>query len=680
MTNDNYYTHVLNDRLFTYILLQTYSNPKIAIEEIPELKFLNGINYVLYTDSTQKGLYDDLQHTSSTTTNRYGYTNFKSNQYQIDPTTSIDLKYIVQFAPEIFLELCSISMSDDIYKLITETKDDSSIENIQSFCSNPFLLDMACQNQTKNKRCACQSDFIHPQEAYNVANVMKNYDTLVNTDPWCLYSDCASGDAIKKNQSQRRSVCANISMAGIFTTQADNSTINITNTQVTATSQNDVGINILGSCANCNGNCKYNKDTSKLECDTINSANIKQKNVNVSNPTLIIVYCIILLLCIISIFFIYKKVQNTVSKSFLLLLIICIIVYIITKITTFKEPFNELCYKNSTCSTNSDTECLYNKCQCKIGYTINDKNICTLIQDNEIVLNLPFLPEIKSTGTYFYSTTINNIIYACADQCTFYFDGQDWSELDCDFNALSGLSIGNTNYGFDPYVDYTNTSTNQNCGCSYNNKLYRTYNYTGSDSSGNSIIIMFDPMKNKWEPIFSIKKSFIINIIFLNNELYFITKGTENLFRNINNKPSLPFSKLSLYSYTSTDTIVYICDDGIYTVNPITDTIINKVYTFDTNKPVGLITYKNQVVLFTSSKIFFIIDITVQPILSQLVQTYTSPFPFSPALNTFTYNNIIFMITPTGEIFTFIINDTDIYVNSCYPIAKYKLPLKYKNL
>ena len=125
MTNDNYYTHVLNDRLFTYILLQTYSNPKIAIEEIPELKFLNGINYVLYTDSTQKCLYDDLQHTSSTTTNRYGYTNFKSNQYQIDPTTSIDLKYIVQFAPEIFLELCSISMSDDIYKLITETKDDS---------------------------------------------------------------------------------------------------------------------------------------------------------------------------------------------------------------------------------------------------------------------------------------------------------------------------------------------------------------------------------------------------------------------------------------------------------------------------------------------------------------------------------------------------------------------------
>lgn len=422
--------------------------------------------------------------------------------------------------PGTFLEMCTSQMNEFFYNIMSMTR--GTIYDANMLCDS-LNITSACKLQTKNHRCACEASYTnHSPESIEIAKLMKNYDQLVTTDPWCVYADCASGMAYKNRATQRRSVCSNLSIAGVFADPGEYSNVNLNNVNVYATSQNDTGINLYGPCATKCGDgyrCMPDPKTGSYGCVKVNNKSLDesadivhgQRNLGGGNTSSRVIISMIIVLIIAIIGFVICRVQNNHSKrtgmiAGMLILgisIVCVIGYIL--IYNQIEKFDS-CVKDSDCSDKGDNWlCSYNMCTCKIGYTLNNSTLKCEINQDFVCNTLPYLPENYYSGIYYYSTYINNSIYVFAVDGSFKYDGEKWIEI----TPLPSQK------GFHPYVpiiplsaDNSNSiyAVNNKMVCTFNNKIYvlsadyAIFNYSNTKTK-TLTVQCYDIINNTWNEL-----------------------------------------------------------------------------------------------------------------------------------------------------------------------------------
>jgi hypothetical protein len=380
----------------------------------------------------------------------------------------LDSKFWAETTPYFYMEMCTTRLNKVFYDI---TKlEPVSINNTNSICDQDSV-DIACKIETKNPRCACSPYYEnHSFDSMSVAKTMKNYDQYVNTDPWCLYADCAKGTAYKNRLDSRRSVCSNTSISGIFVDSAEYSSVNLNNVKVYATSSNENGINL--------SNIESFSATRSLETKKI----VSKTNRKIINGTLLLLTIIFFV-----IFLRRTSDYNTYNTSVLIFFIVSFILSLIFYIELFleddvvvPEKFEETIKNNS----------------CIIGYYKDANGECSL-QNNMTCNTLPYLPFYVYTGIYYYTTVVDNVIFAFAQDCSFKYDENMWIELP---------KLPNQK-GFHPYEpDYVFEkgflTTNSNKCFTVGNKIYiitmsgTMFNYGAEDKGIN--VLCYDTSKNAW--------------------------------------------------------------------------------------------------------------------------------------------------------------------------------------
>ena len=410
-----------------------------------------------------------------------GATMFTSKLLYEDNVTKF-IKIISIIAPKIFIEICNSYVNSffvTYFKDVTDTPytaipSPQTENDINSWCVSTGCMDTACAKDKSNKRCACLNCYNkHPEQMMLIADVMNKSD--VTMDPWCLYPGCASGDAYKNKLDLERSICSNISVAGMFVNPTEYSNVNITNSSVSASAFNSNGVNIISGtgCSSCkkSQDCKI-VDTF-LQCvdrkpenteNTENTENLQKTKLGKSTgkskigKTLMIIFGSIIIVLILMIILSkkysgIKYFSELALVSFVGLFIFSIILYFTTKekyiypedivsltAKCTNENSNNCFLDSSNCS--STQTCINGLCSLYIGKFKGNVNYPENIPSDIIIYNLPYLPYYIYTGTYMYSVVVNNIIYVIANYSTFKFDGDKWIELS---NSSSQL-------GFSPYI------------------------------------------------------------------------------------------------------------------------------------------------------------------------------------------------------------------------------------
>ena len=488
--------------------------------------------------------------------------------------------------PDTFLELCTSNINDFFYQIMGGITD-RTIDGINSQC-NVNDVNTACQYQTKNIRCACNSSYTnHNADVRNISKVVIN-SNVVNTDPWCIYPDCASGMAYKSKVLQRRSVCSNISIAGIFANLGDYSDININNTQVTASSHNDNGLNFYGPCTPTCGDgyvCRPNPTSKRLECmpksstksftkSSTKSFGVKKGNSGKSSTVKIIFLCIVGVLLVSLFIYIKTKKHKHMYQLVLLFifLLIVLVVIIVLLITDKKESYlstDSQCYSDDNQCTDNNKSCIFNHCSCNIGY-MSDPATGLCIISNKIVSNLPYLPRNIFSGIYYYITVVNNEMYALAVDSQFKFDGEKWVEL-----QPLPFQLGFHPYQPYSYLDYNGLNLNSNLTSVYNNKIYMFNMGTCImilKNKTQSMLYSYDTTSDTWtslliEFVWDNKTQIYIAAVILGN-LYVFINGSMQIFNIDDGKNIKTYTNnlvLSSYSQiiTTPDNRIFISFCGI---------------------------------------------------------------------------------------------------------------------
>lgn len=399
-----------------------------------------------------------------------------------------------QVTPPTFLNLCTSNVNNFFYTIMNATN--TTLDGINSTCEASDVSS-ACQLQTKNIKCACDPSYTaHDANVRNIVKTIKNSGSLINTDPWCLYPDCASGTAYKSRVLQRRSACSNISVAGIFANLADYSNINMNNVQVGASSHNDNGLNFYSPCFPSCGSgytCAPNPDKgNSLDCMPAKSSSLSlsnqlsssspSKNTSSTKKSSPSVYIILSVLGVLLVLYIYSRISNRQYSRYLLVLmilflIVSLIVFLTNKSIELYIQGESICYPEENTCTGDNRSCIFNHCSCNIGYVATGTDACAVINStvsnpdpyNKVINNMPYLPHNIYTGVYYYSTVINNEIYAFALNCNFKFDGEKWVEI-------QRITLQS---GFSPYtpsnplaiLNYI-TTLNSSMTCAVGSKIY----------------------------------------------------------------------------------------------------------------------------------------------------------------------------------------------------------------
>ena len=387
------------------------------------------------------------------------------------------IETISKIAPKIFIEICNsyinpffVNYFKDVSRVLPHVKilSPQTENDINSWCVSTDCMAIACAMDKSNKRCACLNCYNkHPKQMRLIADVMNKSD--VTMDPWCLYPECASGDAYKNKLNLERSICSNISVAGMFVNPTEYSNVNITNSSVSASAFNSNGVNIIAgnTCSSCDKNsqdCKIvdtfvqcvdrkPKNTEKLHEKKLGKSTGNSK----TGKILMIIFGSIIIVLILMIILAkkYSKIKYFSELALVLfvgLFIFSIILYftakekyiypgnIVTPIHCDNKNINN-CYLDSSNCDSTET-CINGLCSSYIGKFKGNVNYITNTPSDIIINNLPYLPYYIYTGTFMFSVVVNNIIYVIANNSTFKFDGDKWIEL----------SNNSSQLGFSPYI------------------------------------------------------------------------------------------------------------------------------------------------------------------------------------------------------------------------------------
>ena len=383
------------------------------------------------------------------------------------------------------------------------------------------------------------------------------------------------------------------------------------------------------------------------------------------------------------------------------------------------DPSDPICYPEDDICTGTDKSCRFNHCSCNIGYE-SVSGACSKI--GIIVNNLPYLPHNVYTGVYYYSTVINNEIYALAAECNFKFDGEKWVEI----NPFS-----TTQNGFYPYVPllpiYDKNNINSNTSFVYNNKIYvliyeesvlnnkliidntyfilQSYDTTTNLSSSITYIIsenvatffisgiILDKLY-----LFSSSKKLYICDLYGNVEKTIVHNITLTSFSQLITTPG---NRLFITCCTTSQTTYCVELSIADNVN-----ILNSFYTsisFDSTKKCGFISCftQDKYIVFIFGKTVSYLDIggdkgqgklfTNFTYTNDITNTFFTPIAlssnpptiFSSCTTYFSMNNNIFCINGIGDILMLNItfsgsatNNSNCFFTPCYGIAKYDKPLK----
>ena len=443
----------------------------------------------------------------------------KINSQLMTLLNTTDLASII---PKIFLELCMKQMNWFYYRLFDQNTDDTkiSIDFISRYClDKQDLLSRACANDMSNIRCACQVCYNnHSIESRQVGDIIES-QKYVNNEPWCVYPACASGSAYKNKLNMQRSVCPNISVAGVFVNPANNSTINISNTNVSTTSTSDLNFNIQKDCSKCNADevCQGGSNSVLCVPSKLNGSNnmIKQK-INVTglrsskgsggekNKGKVgfkskILICVILVCILIILDKFNKNIYISYLLKILLVINVCLMMYIFINKTQEKYTYNSqcidnTCYSDNTCNKDDNKSCLLNNCSCSIGY-YEQGGVCTKYLTGTVdktIKNLCFLPLYYKSGINIYSTVINNTIYAFNSESNFKYNGNKWVEIP----SIPLIQDGFKLYDYANYYDISKKSNYYNVTnlfYTFGNKVYyKCYSIKNEMKTTNLDYIVFN--------------------------------------------------------------------------------------------------------------------------------------------------------------------------------------------
>ena len=415
----------------------------------------------------------------------------------------------------------------------------SNLQGIDKRCD--YLVPNACELDVTNPICACYPSFTDKTSVY-VGNFINNLDKigLTNSDKWCINPQCASSIAYKNNLSKKATTCSSMCSSTLNINPQKFGKIDINDTQLFTNCTNKSYIINTDSPIECN--CKDNesctidknnkkicvpkvscnlicnqgfqcviandgtqscvsmrnstsKCTSDLDCEVGQNCDTNlgiciQNKPNLLLPTIGIFFGVAIVGIIV--FFIYKKIRKIPLdilsygniKIYIIIIIIalisCLLFYFTRKKSESYEKITK-CNTDENCNINSNVNsiCITNQCNCIIGY---NKPSCTLLK-NAICTSISYLPHSTNAGLYYYTTVINNVIYAFSNYSNFKFDGNKWNELSRINLPIPTSSATISQQGFNPfniksipYFPYINskrlTGLNSNMCCTYNNIVY----------------------------------------------------------------------------------------------------------------------------------------------------------------------------------------------------------------
>lgn len=457
--------------------------------------------------------------------------------------TSESLTETAEYAPHIIFKLCNSGI-DGFIKNLYAIPDLYSSESIQNYCvENNIIFDNACKNEN-DPICGCNVNYIHPEEIYNLYNILKENDVDFDIDnnKWCILPACASGKAFKP-KNVGKSFCSNISLVNtdLASKNSENININMDNIKNNINTGSKLTLNLDKKL---NGKCpvgqsyKISDDKKTIKCVKDANKNIKEnygkenngKENNISSERegdkkwIFIIKIILTIFILFLTLFIFIKItrKKDIVIETILLIILCVtlalsfynnkysISYYNTEIEKYSDNvYNKLCYRDSMCDTNNNMVCIENKCNCRIGYFINknDDNV-NCVTNNNVCNTLPYLPLNITSGDYIYSCILNNEIYVMARQCNFKYDGNKWVEIQPIIDPADG---GIKQLGFDPY---NNNNLDQG---GFGISLYK--NFYGKDEDKNTIyyyspfkpisLYIYSTKDNNWDAIRIYDTSFV---------------------------------------------------------------------------------------------------------------------------------------------------------------------------
>ena len=409
----------------------------------------------------------------------------------------------------------------------------SNLQGIDKRCD--YLVPNACELDVTNPICACYPSFTDKTSVY-VDNFINNIDKtgLTNSDKWCINPQCASSIAYKNNLSKKATTCSSMCSSTLNINPQKFGKIDINDTQLFTNCTNKSYIINTDSPIECdckdNESCTIDKNnkktcvpkvscnlicnqgfqcviandgtqscvsmrnstskcTSDLDCEVGQNCDTNlgiciQNKPNLLLPTIGIFFGVAIVGIIV--FFIYKKIRKIPLdilsygniKIYIIIIIIALISCLLFYFTRKKyESYEKItkCNTDENCNINSNVNsiCITNQCNCIIGY---NKPSCTLLK-NAICTSISYLPHSTNAGLYYYTTVINNVIYAFSNYSNFKFDGNKWNEL----SRINSATI--SQQGFNPFniksipyfPDINNkrlTGLNSNMCCTYNNIVY----------------------------------------------------------------------------------------------------------------------------------------------------------------------------------------------------------------
>mgnify|MGYP003683067173 CR=1 FL=1 len=407
-----------------------------------------------------------------------------------------------EICPELYLEVCSRPM-DWLYTYLMGFENKSMDEINRIATADIDVYDKVCRIENENDRCACHPCYKgHSNQAKHIGKLLKESNVL-SSDPWCIYPKCASGTALKNRGNFKRSVCHPISVSGLFLNPSENSNINISNTNISSSVSGNGGINLYGD-----GNCpdgehfEVDEDNKRVICvkNSSNSLSNSFRLTNSSNSK----HTNITLLIIIAIFssFLFKKY---IIAKFVFISSLVTIIYLIYK-NKKSETFNP---ENDTCGPTQ---------VCPIGY-LYFNNECVkgrpLAKGLDIIDSLCHLPRHIHTGIYYYTTVINNEIYAFSQSCVFKYKNNKWENIiDTPGREPRTGTSGWTSFrrpgnprasGFDEN-DELLLRLNTYMTCTDGQKIYIYSPKTSSEiincmnlTVPDNDLIVYDTLENKWE-------------------------------------------------------------------------------------------------------------------------------------------------------------------------------------
>ena len=337
------------------------------------------------------------------------------------------------------------------------------------------------------------------------------------------------------------------------------------------------------------------------------------------------------------------------------------------------------------------------------------------------------MPHNVYTGVYYYSTVINNEIYALAAECNFKFDGEKWVEIN---------PFLTTQNGFYPYVPllpvYDKNNINNSTSFVYNNKIYvLIYNNSILNKlliTNNTYFILqsYDTTTNLSSSITyiiseNVATFFISGIIldklylFSSSKLYICdlygkvenTIGHNITLTSFSQLITTPGNRLFITCCTigTTNQAKYCLELSILnnTVNILNSFSPQQTISFDSTKKCGFISCftQDKYIVFIFGKTVSYLDIggdkgqgklftnftytndITNTFFTPIVISSNPPTIFSSCTTYFSMNNNIFCINGIGDILMLNItfsgsatNNSTCFFTPCYGIAKYDKPLK----